>query len=216
MREVYVDRLSPDTVEQWWDQLDNDERKRASRLVSDERRKEVVAAHGVLRDLAGDIAHVAPKTFRLIRGVYGQKPSLLSDPGRKLDVNLTHCAAFAACVVSEECDVGIDAEDLRRPLRASELLPHFAQEEQQWLKSLPLSRVDRASLQLWSLKEAAVKAIGRGLSIDLAAFALLPKGRGLSRKPNILGEAERWRFWQYYPTERHVVSIAARVPQIIV
>lgn len=210
VREAHVDKLPNDTLERWLKYLDEDERWRISRLLSNDRRKEVVAAHALLRGLAGDITNVGPESFRFARGALGQKPRLLSNADRELDVNLTHCAAFAACVVSEEYDVGIDAEDLSRSMSASELLPHFAREEQQWLRSLPPSRANRASLQLWSLKEAVVKAIGSGLSLDLASFALLPKQRRLLVAPAILGNAARWRFWQFYPTERHVLSIAAR------
>lgn len=214
MREVLVDSVPVHTLERWRGQLDDDERRRADRLISEDRRKEVVAAHGLLRDLAGHIADVEPSLFRLDRA-YAQKPRLLADSSLALDVNLTHCPAFAACVVSRQCDVGIDAEDLFRPVSAKDLLPHFAREEQQWLNSLAPSRADSASLQLWSLKEAALKAIGRGLSIDLSAFSLLPKQGRLLRSPDIFGDPAGWRFWQFYPTNRHVVSIAARAAEAI-
>lgn len=215
VREALVDQVSTDTLERWLNYLDEDERWRINRLISGDRRKEAVSAHALLRGLAGEITHLPPEAFRFVRGSTGKKPYLLSDLYHGLDANLTHCTAFAACVVSEECDVGIDAEDLFRSVSASELLPYFAREEQQWLKSLSPSHADRASLQLWSLKEATVKAIGCGLSLDLAEFALLPKPLRLFRAPAILGNATHWRFWQFYPTDRHVLSIAAREREVI-
>jgi len=210
VREVLVDQIPTDTLERWFKCLDEDEQSQVNRLISNDRKKEVIAAHALLRSLASDITNTAPKAFRFMRDATGQKPHLLSNLNREFDVNLTHCKNFAACAVSERCNVGIDAEDLLRSVSASDLFSYFAPEEQQWLKSLSSSRADQASLQLWSLKEAVVKAIGCGLTLDLTTFGLLQKRLCFVGTLTNIGNPTCWRFWQFYPTPRHVLSIAAK------
>jgi len=210
VREVLVDQVPTDTLEKWFKYLDENERSQVNRLISNDRKKEIVAAHALLRGLASDITNITPKAFRFRRDATGQKPRLLSNLNRELDVNLTHCKNFAACAVSERCNVGIDAEDLLRSMSASDLFSYFSPEEQQWLKSLPSSRADQVSLQLWSLKEAVVKAIGCGLTLDLTTFGLLQKRLCFVGTPTNIGNPACWRFWQIYPTPRHVLSIAAK------
>jgi len=67
--------------------------------------------------------------------------------------------------------VGVDLEDLRRDLETKELARHFFTA----VEALAVERAGNAArrwifLQLWMLKEAALKSIGEGLPFGLDAF----------------------------------------------
>ncbi|MCH5196644.1 MAG: 4'-phosphopantetheinyl transferase superfamily protein [Oscillospiraceae bacterium] len=103
--------------------------------------------------------------------VYGEqgKPALAEHPG--VHFNISHADGISAVVVSEnEC--GIDCEPVRRhnPRVAERVC---SESEQAMLKAASESERDLLFFRLWTLKEAYVKALGKGLSFPMreAEFA---------------------------------------------
>ncbi|GAB4819359.1 hypothetical protein N2152v2_006405 [Parachlorella kessleri] len=121
------------------------------------------------------------------------KPSLLQPcltPLRhRLYFNLTHTTSLIGLAVTVDALVGLDAESLARkpkdPLRLASR--RFCPEEMEDLLAMPEgpSR-DAHFLQLWTLKEAYVKALGRGISAHPGlrgfAFRVAPRGPGQQRQ----------------------------------
>ena len=81
----------------------------------------------------------------------------------EMHFNLSHCAGLAVCLLSDaEC--GADAEPVRH-IRPAVVRKVFSPEEQ---KMLAVStEPDRLFTKLWTLKEAYVKAIGKGISFRM-------------------------------------------------
>lgn len=98
----------------------------------------------------------------------GGKPHLVAQPG--VHFSLSHAGAWAVCAVSDH-PVGVDIER-REPGRRDIAERFFHKEETRYLNSLvPYMRED-AFYSLWVLKEAFVKATGRGLSLPLRSFCV--------------------------------------------
>ena len=115
-----------------------------------------------------DIDYVFGET-PLLFGEHG-KPSLAEHP--KLHYNISHSDGIAAAMVSEyEC--GIDCERVR-PYRPSVFGRCYSEAERRAVESAPESERDLLFFKLWTLKEAYVKALGKGLSFPLrnAEFTL--------------------------------------------
>ena len=116
---------------------------------------------------------------RLLRGAHG-KP-LLEGPGTAgLHVSLSHTPGLVGCVVAR-CPVGLDCEPRSRAARLGALRVarrRFSPDEVAALERLPPGHArDAAFLQTWTLKEALVKATGRGISAtpgSLGGFSVLP------------------------------------------
>ena len=116
---------------------------------------------------------------RLLRGAHG-KP-LLEGPGTAgLHVSLAHTPGLVGCVVAR-CPVGLDCEPRSRAARLGALRVarrRFSPDEVAALERLPPGHArDAAFLQTWTLKEALVKATGRGISAtpgSLGGFSVLP------------------------------------------
>lgn len=103
-------------------------------------------------------------------GPYG-KPYLKRAP---VQFNLTHCRGLAAFAVGKrEC--GIDAECWNRKPGAA-IRRACSPEETAYLEQS--THPGFAFFRLWTLKEAFVKAVGRGLSYPLAEAAFLPGKEG--------------------------------------
>lgn len=90
-----------------------------------------------------------------------QKPYFRDYPD--LHFNLSHCAGLAVCLFSEsEC--GADVESCRK-IRPAVVRKVFSIDEQNLLTNS--SEPDRVFTSLWTLKEAYVKAIGRGIGFRM-------------------------------------------------
>lgn len=91
---------------------------------------------------------------------YG-KPFLKKDCGWHF--NISHCRKLAACAVAQS-PIGVDVEKIRH-FPELVLKRCFTEREAELIKNS--SNSDLTFFQLWTLKEAYVKAIGRGLSYPL-------------------------------------------------
>ena len=78
--------------------------------------------------------------------------------------------------------VGVDLEDQTRDLEASELARQYFSEDEARAVEVSDGLAMRTFFQFWSLKEAALKSIGRGLPFGLDAFEFK-----LEPNPHIVG-----------------------------
>lgn len=200
--------VASQTLASWWQILDTDEQAKISRLISNERRREALAAHGLLRKLVGNILSMPAHSFRFIRNTNNGKPALDTAILHGIDVNLTHCPGLVGCAAATRSLIGIDVEPIDRPIALGAAHTLFAAEERDWLASQPLAKAQESFIRLWTLKEAVLKATGSGLSHDLASFAVLPSPARVIRLPENFGALTDWQVWQQQPTPQHMLAVA--------
>ena len=144
------------------------ERARAGRFVFDRDRRRFVAARGVLRTLLVQQAGAElPGDFDL--GEEG-KP-FLPHPGAP-SFNLSHSGRYALIAISETHEVGADIEEFK-PVGDLEALAehHFTvRERSMWSSDGPDGSRLACFLRGWTRKEACLKALGAGLTIDTRTF----------------------------------------------
>ena len=124
--------------------------------------------------------------------------------------NLTHSCDFAACAILYGAPIGIDAEDIRRPINVAEMAARsFHPSERRLLKRI--AAVERVEMffRIWTLKEAIVKTTGHGLRIEPQLFAVDPD-RGRAIVPGELGIPTRWRLAELTPLP--CIRVAVAVP----
>ena len=134
-----------------------------------------------------------PPLLRRKRG----KPYFANSP---LHCSITHTRAMVFCALAET-EVGLDAEQLGRPVRPA--LVKKVLSSQEYCLWQQAEDPDRLFLSLWTLKEATVKYTGDGLrgypnhlSFDLQG-------------PTLEGWDLHFRLWEW---ENPVVSLCARPP----
>lgn len=191
--------------------LSSDERARHERFRFARDRRDYAAAHALLRTTLSWCTGDAPATWRFETTNSG-KPFL--PPGfPKLSFNLSHAHGIVACAVTENSEVGIDVETIDRPADVERIAERFfAASERAALRALMEEGARRARFfELWTLKEAFLKAIGSGLGHPLDALSFdLDREHAIVFAPPPDTRADAWQFALFVPTARHRLAIAVR------
>ncbi len=194
--------------------LSDAERTRADRFHFERDRNSYILAHALCRGLLSVCTARAPHSFSFDAGDYG-KPEVVAPPGEgRLRVNISHTRGMAAVALTVDHDIGVDVEWLGRNVGATAIADsHFAQCEQAVLAAAPEARKIETFLAFWTLKEAYVKAIGKGLSQPLQAFAFDLGTRMIRFDDTLCDDPGCWRFARVDPGPDHTLALAVRHPQ---
>jgi len=99
------------------------------------------------------------------------KPFLLD---KSLFFSLSHSGEYSAIAV-DNGEVGTDIEKITFP-RPSVAKKCFTPPEQEWMEK----DLQKRFFVLWTLKESVSKFLGKGLSLDMSSFCVLPLTEGKS------------------------------------
>ena len=147
--------------------LDDEERARAARFRFDRDRSAYVLAHALWRAVLAVSLERGPREVPLDFLPSGQ-PRL---PGTSLATSLSHSGPIVLVAAGAVRMLGVDLERWPPRISLDDLLPAIcAPGEAQVLRALPPGQRERALLQLWTRKEALLKAFGTGLVQAPAAF----------------------------------------------
>lgn len=159
--------------------LSREELERAGRFVFERDRRRYLAAHCALREILGLSLHCPPGALRFETGPQG-KPALVAPP-RGCSFNLSHSEDLALVAVARHGELGVDVELLREIPDLQPLAErHFTARELRELHRAPPGRARQlAFLHGWTRKEACLKALGAGLSLETSGFetGLAPETR---------------------------------------
>jgi 4'-phosphopantetheinyl transferase len=149
--------------------LSTAERERAERFVFPRDRARFVAAHAALRQVLAAQTRRAAARLEFVEGPFG-KPVLAGD--HALHFNLSHSQSLGLIAISRGAmvgaEIGVDVELMRPVPDAMELAARcFSTAEVADLRAAPPGARDRAFLVGWTRKEACIKALGLGMSVDL-------------------------------------------------
>jgi 4'-phosphopantetheinyl transferase len=156
--------------------LSTDEQTRAARFRFERDQNRFIAGRSFLRTVLGRYLNQNPAEIKFNYTTRG-KPALDSSPGTDLHFNLSHSHDFALLAVTKICPVGVDVEQIR-PLRDADAIADrfFSERESSTLKALPPEQKPVGFFNLWTRKEAWLKATGEGISdlLDKVEVSLLP------------------------------------------
>lgn len=193
--------------------LSPDERERYGRLGRESVRREFLVGRALLRTTLARYLRIAPHDVEFQYNGFG-KPSL-SAPREPWEFNLSHSAGLAVCAIAA-VEVGVDVEDRSRTVEFLDLArSFFAPAETAFLESLTSERQRGAFFEIWTLKEAFIKARGQGLSLPLADFAFTlqpPKPPSIAFLPQLSGVADEWQFVQISLPPDYQLAVAAHLP----
>ncbi|CAI0391707.1 unnamed protein product [Linum tenue] len=116
--------------------------------------------------------HLDPRSLRFKRNIHGKpevewetKDGFCPPP---LQFNISHTSSLVACGVTINSLIGIDVEEKRRRTKNNILAfakRYFTAHEVEHLNAIPDSELQQQEfIKLWTLKEAYVKALGKGFS----------------------------------------------------
>jgi 4'-phosphopantetheinyl transferase len=162
--------------------------------------------------LLGSYLGLPSEAVMLVEGQHG-RPELASPWSRFLQFNWSHSADKAIVAVARGVTPGIDIERLRPRPRAVALAERFFHpDESAALAALDEAFREHVFLQVWTGKEAVLKALGRGVAFGLDRLRLsVPPHR-----PGLLwldgDDARQWQLQQLDVGAGYVASLAWRGP----
>ena len=191
--------------------LSDDERARYGRFHFPRDARDYAAAHALLRHTLSGLGNRAPDRWRFDASANG-KPFLVDQGAFHAEFSLSHTHGMVACAVTTGADVGIDVECVDRDVDAADIAARFfAPAEAAHLAQLgDEARRDRF-FDLWTLKEALVKALGAGMAMSLGSLAFtVGPGGSVSLDASADVDPGAWQFGLFAPGPRHRLAVAVR------
>jgi 4'-phosphopantetheinyl transferase len=183
--------LEDQTIHLWWISLDvtdeilqtfisllsESEKIKADRFKFPQHQRRYQAVHGILRIILGRYLNLDPAQINFTHCDRG-KPYLTNDCNPlNLQFNLSHSENMAILGISRDRRIGVDLEKMRPMENAEQLAERFfcASEYALLTQAIPAER-DKLFFQLWTAKEAYLKATGEGISggLNQVEIALNP------------------------------------------
>ncbi len=191
--------------------LSPEERRRHAGFRNDGDRQSYLVSRALVRSALSRHAAPDPKAWRFTVNPWGRPEVDPTVHGRVLGFNLSHARGLIACAVGAGREIGIDVEGAPSGIDVSSLAErHCSDSERRQLSALPPEERGDRFIALWVLKEAYVKALGRGLSLPLngCSFRLEGQRVRLENPAAGTGAPKEWNFGLMRPTARHWLALA--------
>ena len=161
-----------------------------------------------LREVLGAYLGISADRVNLTHGEYG-RPALANAHDPALGFNWSHSGNHALIAIGRDVAPGIDLERLRARPRALEIASrYFSHDEAEALANLPDDLHAKAFLELWTAKEAVLKALGRGLAFGLDRLTIDRHGDRLALRRLEGEDVHTWQL-QRLPVDDTLVAALA-------
>ncbi len=182
--------------------LNEAERARSSRFMTTLLRRRFTAARARLRSLLGAQLGRDPRSLVFVENEFG-KPRLVDQPD--IHFSLSHSQDRALLAASEGLEIGADLEGVRCVDHLGLARRYFHPNEVAAIERN--ANPQTAFFQIWTLKEAVVKALGTGLSLPLDEFEVSIAGAQPAMVIPPTGAARAW--WLYLAPGDYCRALAA-------
>jgi len=202
----------PDLLDAYREILNPEETGRHQRFIFTRHRHQFLVSRALVRCVLCQYLDCAPAAVEFSHNRHG-KPQVVADSG--LQFNLTHTNGLIALAVTRRAPVGIDVEYLSRQADIVKLAGrYFADEENRALYRLPVAAWNQRFYDLWTLKEAYLKACGTGLTTPLGDFSFTfgKQGIGIGFSGIIADDPAHWQFWLLDAPGTFRLSVAVNAP----
>jgi 4'-phosphopantetheinyl transferase len=204
----------PDRLRELDATLSSDERERAGRFRFERDRRRFVAARGTLREVLGSRSGTEPAALRFEYGEHGKPVLRPEHGGGELFFNVAHSGDRGTFAVGSVPGIGIDVEVVRTVRDAGSIATRFfSRQESAAIAALPPALRLQAFFLCWTRKEAFIKALGKGLSHSLDAFAVSvapgEPARLLYADPGV-GSPDEWRLHDLSDLPAFACAVAVR------
>jgi 4'-phosphopantetheinyl transferase len=172
-----------------------------------------LAARLLVRRVLSAYAPLPPPAWRFETNRWGRPYIANPEAPPGLLFNLSHKPGVVTCLVGCGRDLGVDVEHCTaRPYLLDIASRFFSPSEAATLTGLAGEARIWRFYELWTLKEAYIKARGIGLSLGLRNFSFSPSGNTATVRfePGFDDDSERWDFRLFRLVEEHLIATATR------
>jgi 4'-phosphopantetheinyl transferase len=175
-------------------------------------RQIALASRTLQRRALSACSGVAPHLWRFTADNSGRPQITAPAEAPPLSFSVANTRGLVGCAVCLSRDVGFDLEAWRTDAPPALVARCFAHGERDALAALPESSQPRRFVELWTLKEAYIKARGLGLSLPLEKISIaLDNGSpGLALHPSLGDDAGAWQLTLWSPTASHAAALCVR------
>ena len=204
----------PAVAQPWLERLEPHERSRYQACQTAAARRDYLGTRALARTA---LAHYSGQPAECLRFGTDQhaRPELTWPAIPRLFFSLSNTAQLAVGLFAYDHNVGVDVEFMA-PIGVMEIAGcSFSKEELAELSTLGESARQSRFYQLWTLREAYLKARGVGLTLPLEqiAFRPLPSGKAQATfGPAIRDDPAHWQFGLTQITAHHLVATCIRRP----
>jgi 4'-phosphopantetheinyl transferase len=192
--------------------LSPDERARATRFHFDRDRNRFIVGRGLLRTIVGSYLDADPAQLRFAYSPRGKPHLTGASRPPKLNFNIAHSNDLILIALTRVDTIGIDVEWIDYALDFENIAGYFfTAHERETLLALPKGLRRLAFYNLWTRKEAYLKATGVGLAdFDKIDVSFLPDEpvQILSVQGNPQA-AERWTMLDLTPASEYKAAVVA-------
>lgn len=176
-----------------------------------------------LHRVLGAYLGIGAERVRLVDEEHG-RPALADAHRQPLGFNWSHSGEDALIAIGSRITPGVDIERLRpRPRALAIAHRYFCADEAAQLEALLPEQRDAAFLELWTAKEAVLKALGRGIAFGLDRLSVIRAANRLSLQQLDGDDVDAWQLqrlaiapgliaslaWRGDPRRVHVATLAS-------
>lgn len=179
-----------------YQQLSHDEKKRAARFRFDIHRDRFITGRGTIREILARRGGCSPADIGFDLNDFGKPTPARPESLRQIRFNASSSDSLGAIAISGGLPLGLDIEKIKPGLDGDYDLiveSEFTDEERDWYEKHDRSERVRVFFELWTCKEAYLKALGIGLSGSLKGFSIDLSGQNPRVSGTQLEEFERSR-----------------------
>ena len=128
--------------------------------------------HNLLRIILGEYLNCDPAKIKFNSNHYQKQH--IAYPNTLIQFNISSSSNRFVAAFCHQHTIGVDIELIRQIDEIPQLInDYFTKEENDWINSQPENMRTSEFFQIWSKKEALVKANGKGLNIELNKMNVL-------------------------------------------
>ncbi len=190
--------------------LTPEEAERARQFRTEQLRERWELTRGMLRALLAGQLQTGAREIIFQLGPHG-KPALAAHP--QFFFNASHSGDHAAFAFTRTGEVGVDIEQVRGDLRRHDAVAQrfFTPAERAELAAVPEPERVRAFFDLWTRKEAFVKARGDGVFSGLEKFTVALNGPRVRHVTG--GEAAQWWMAALPEMDSYAGAVVVQAPK---
>lgn len=162
-------KLSESSISYLEKMLDKDERRKLQQYKNIKSQHTALVTRSISRLILSQYTKTSPSKLSFTSNQHG-KPKLINNE-ENIRFNLSHNNELIIMAVCLEDEIGCDIENPSRKVNIEPIARrYFSKQEYSELNNLPeLLKISRF-FEIWTLKEAFVKATGVGISLGLDSF----------------------------------------------
>jgi 4'-phosphopantetheinyl transferase len=165
-----TDDFSQDEVDQYRSFLSDKEIAKSLRFKFTNDSTSYIVVHGYLRRVLGKYLNIDPKAVGLNYNSFGRP--FVSGYSRQMFFNLSHSKGLSVLAFDPDNEIGVDAEKMDAEFEYEPIVQHFFTKDEEGYIERSNGKFRHRFYELWTRKEAFLKALGIGITENLGVEVL--------------------------------------------